>query len=169
MELVKSSSILRKSSDILKPIRRVKFTKAVARHADIQDQGNLRGAAPTLQNLRIRLRKRQCGKSKVPAKQRGSWLRQMLCLVALSSSMSLFTVVPWGPFESNGKTVVPVIVWLGFHPIRPVQNHIGSGAGNPAHCYVRFGPRRWPSRLAHSQLLLLFFFVHLRWRLELMG
>ena len=35
MELPKSSSILRKSSDIRKPIRCVKFTKAVARHADI--------------------------------------------------------------------------------------------------------------------------------------
>ena len=34
----KSSSILRKSSDIRKPIRCVKFTKAVARHANIRDQ-----------------------------------------------------------------------------------------------------------------------------------
>ena len=33
----KSSSILRKSSNIRKPIRCVKFTKAVARHADIRD------------------------------------------------------------------------------------------------------------------------------------
>ena len=38
MEPPKSSSILRMSSNILKPIRRVKFTKAVARHADIRDQ-----------------------------------------------------------------------------------------------------------------------------------
>ena len=38
MELPKSSSILRKSSDIRKPIRCVKITKAVARHADIRDQ-----------------------------------------------------------------------------------------------------------------------------------
>ena len=38
MEPPKSSSILRKSSDIQKPIRRVRFTKAVARHADIRDQ-----------------------------------------------------------------------------------------------------------------------------------
>ena len=38
MESPKSSSILRKSSDIRKPIRCVKFTKAVARHADIRDQ-----------------------------------------------------------------------------------------------------------------------------------
>ena len=38
MEPPKSSSILRKSSDILKPIRCVRFTKAVLRHADIRDQ-----------------------------------------------------------------------------------------------------------------------------------
>ena len=38
MEPPKSSSILRKSPDIRKPIRRVKFTKAVARHAYIRDQ-----------------------------------------------------------------------------------------------------------------------------------
>ena len=35
MEPPKSSSILRKSSDVRKPIRCVKFTKAVARHANI--------------------------------------------------------------------------------------------------------------------------------------
>ena len=38
MEPPKSLSILRKSSDMRKPIRRVKFTKAVARHAYIRDQ-----------------------------------------------------------------------------------------------------------------------------------
>ena len=38
MEPPKSSSILRKSSDMRKPIQRVKFTKAVARHAYIRDQ-----------------------------------------------------------------------------------------------------------------------------------
>ena len=38
MEPPKSSSILRESSDIRKLIRCVKFTKAVARHADIRDQ-----------------------------------------------------------------------------------------------------------------------------------
>ena len=38
MEPPKSSSILRKSSDIRKPIQRVKFTKAVARHANVRDQ-----------------------------------------------------------------------------------------------------------------------------------
>ena len=38
MEPPKSSSILPKTSDIRKPIRCVKFTKAVARHADTRDQ-----------------------------------------------------------------------------------------------------------------------------------
>ena len=38
MEPPKSSSILRKSSDIRKPIRCVQFTKAVLRHANIRDQ-----------------------------------------------------------------------------------------------------------------------------------
>ena len=38
MEPAKSSSILRKSSNIRKPIRCVKFTKPVVRHADIRDQ-----------------------------------------------------------------------------------------------------------------------------------
>ena len=38
MEPPKSSSIVRKSSNILKPIRCVRFTKAVLRHANIGDQ-----------------------------------------------------------------------------------------------------------------------------------
>ena len=38
MEPPKSSSILRKSSDIRKPIRCVQFTKAVLRHTNIRDQ-----------------------------------------------------------------------------------------------------------------------------------
>ena len=41
--------------------------------SDIFAQVNLISAAPTLHNLRIGLRRRQSGKSKVPAKQRGSW------------------------------------------------------------------------------------------------
>ena len=43
MEPPKSSSILRKSSNILKPIRCVRFTKAVLRHANIRDQNPLLG------------------------------------------------------------------------------------------------------------------------------
>ena len=38
IEPPKFSSILRKSSDMQKPIQRVRFTKAVARHAKIRDQ-----------------------------------------------------------------------------------------------------------------------------------
>ena len=38
MEPPKSSSILRKSSDMRKPIRCVRFAKAVVRHANIRDQ-----------------------------------------------------------------------------------------------------------------------------------
>ena len=55
-------SILRKSTNMQRPIQRVKFTKAIARHTESRDT-----------NLRIGLRRRQSGKSKVPAKQRGSW------------------------------------------------------------------------------------------------
>ena len=75
-------SILRKSTDMQKPIQRVKsrrllrvtlkFETKILR-SDIFAQVNLISAAPTLQNLRIGLRRRQSGKSKVPAKQRGSW------------------------------------------------------------------------------------------------
>ena len=43
MEPPKSSSILRKSSNILKPIRCVRVTKAVVRHADIRDQNQSLG------------------------------------------------------------------------------------------------------------------------------
>ena len=90
MELPKLTSILRKSSDMQKPIQRVKFTKAIACHTKIRDQNpslqdifaqvNLISAAPTLQNLRIGLRRRQSGKSKVHAKQRSSVAKSVLKL-----------------------------------------------------------------------------------------
>ena len=83
MEPPKSLSILRKSSNILKPIRCVRFTKPVLRHADIRDKipslgmicpGDPHQRNPNaLQNLRIGLWKRQNGKSDVPVKQRGGW------------------------------------------------------------------------------------------------
>ena len=38
MEPPKSTKVVRKSSNILKPIRCVRFTKAVLRHANIRDQ-----------------------------------------------------------------------------------------------------------------------------------
>ena len=63
-----------------KPMQRVKITKAIACYTKIQDQNlslgyisqvNLTSAAPSLQNLRIGLKRRRNGKSKVPVKQRG--------------------------------------------------------------------------------------------------
>ena len=82
MEPPKSSSILRKSSNIRKPIRCVQFTKAVLRLANIRDQnpslgmicpGDPQQRNANVQNLRISLKKRRKGKSDVPVKQRGSW------------------------------------------------------------------------------------------------
>ena len=75
-------SVLRRSTDMSKPIQRVKFTKAIARHIEIRDQNpslgsfvqvNLMSVAPTIVH-----KKRQSGKSKVPAKQRGSWPKMCL-------------------------------------------------------------------------------------------
>ena len=75
-------SILRKSTNMQRPIQRVKFTKAIARHTKIRDQNpslgliclmNLISVDPSLQNLRIGPRRRQSDKSDRPAKQRGSW------------------------------------------------------------------------------------------------
>ena len=81
MEPPKSSSILRKRSNMLKPIRCVRFTEAVLRHADTRDQNPSLGMicpgepqrSSTAPKLRIGLRRRQSGKRKVPVKQRGSW------------------------------------------------------------------------------------------------
>ena len=81
MEPPKSTTNLRKSSNILKPIRCVRFTEAVSRYANIRDQNPSRGiicqvilitASTMHQNLRISFRKRRNGKSDVPVKQRGS-------------------------------------------------------------------------------------------------
>ena len=82
MEPPKSTTISRKSSNILKPIRCVRFTEAVLRHADIRDQnpslgmicpGDPHQRNPMLQILRIGLKKRRNGKSDVPVKQRRGW------------------------------------------------------------------------------------------------
>ena len=73
-DMTPPKSILRKGTDMPKPIQRVKFTKAIARHTKIRDQNpslgfffaqvNLMSVAPTLRNLRIGHKKRQSGKSK---------------------------------------------------------------------------------------------------------
>ena len=55
----------------------LKFETRILR-SDWFAQVNLISVAPTLQNLRIGLRRRQSGKSKVPAKQRGSWPKMCL-------------------------------------------------------------------------------------------
>ena len=69
-------SILRKSTNIQNSRRLLRVTQKFETkilRSDIFANVNLIRAAPTLQNLRIGLRRRQSGKSKVPAKQRGSW------------------------------------------------------------------------------------------------
>ena len=71
-DMTPPKSILRKCTDMRKPIQRVKSTKDIARHTKIRDQnpslgyicpGYLMSVAPTLQNLRIGLKRRQSGKS----------------------------------------------------------------------------------------------------------
>ena len=65
-DMTPPKSILRKGTDMPRPIQRVKFTKAIARHSKIRDkllrsvtfiQVNLMSVAPTLQNSRIVHRK----------------------------------------------------------------------------------------------------------------
>ena len=74
MEPPKFSSILRKNSSILKPIRCVRFTKAVLRHSNIRDQnpslgmicpGDLHQRNPNAPKFEDR--------SEMPMKQRGKW------------------------------------------------------------------------------------------------
>ena len=64
-DMTPPKSILRKCTDTLE------FDTKILR-SDMFAQVNLMSVAPTLQNLRIGPRRRQNGKSKVPAKQRGS-------------------------------------------------------------------------------------------------
>ena len=81
-DMTPPKSVLRKSTDMPKPIQRVssrrllrvilKFETKIPRSVTFV-QVNLMSVAPMLQNLRIVHAKRQSGKSKVPAKQRGSW------------------------------------------------------------------------------------------------
>ena len=74
--------ILRKSTNMQRPIQRVKFTKAIARHTKLRDQnpslgyicpGEPHQRSPNAPKFEVGLRRRQSGKSKVPAKQHGSW------------------------------------------------------------------------------------------------
>ena len=71
------SSILRKSTKVLGPTRRVQISKATVRDASSEGFMSeiLMSAARTLRDLRIGLRKRLSDKSDVPAETRGSWLK----------------------------------------------------------------------------------------------
>ena len=79
-DMTPPKSILQKSTDMPRPIQRVQrllhvipeFETKIPRSVTFV-QVNLMSVAPMLQNLRIVHAKRQSGKSKVPAKQRGSW------------------------------------------------------------------------------------------------
>ena len=82
-DMTPPKSILRKGTDMPKPIPTCEVHNGLLHvipkfetknlRSDIFAQVNLISAAPTLRNLRMGLRRRQSGKSKVPAKQRGSW------------------------------------------------------------------------------------------------
>ena len=82
-DITPPKSILRKGTDMPKPIQRVKFTKGYCTsYQNSRPKSFARlhlsrwtsmSVAPTIRNLRIVHEKRQSGKSKVPAKQRGSW------------------------------------------------------------------------------------------------
>ena len=82
MQPPKSTTILRKNSNILKPIRCVRFIKSCYVMLTFETrihrlewfaQVILISVTPMLQNLRIGLKKRRNGKSDVPVKQRGNW------------------------------------------------------------------------------------------------
>ena len=83
LERPKSSSILRKSTKVLKPIRRVQFSKATLRYANIRENkgpsvgvicpADLHQRSSDAQILRIHFKKRRRDKRDVPAKPRGNW------------------------------------------------------------------------------------------------
>ena len=81
-DMTPPKSVLRKSTDMPKPIQRVKLKRVLRVILKFETkiprsvtfvQVNLMSVASTLQNLRIVHKKRESGKSKVPAKQRGNW------------------------------------------------------------------------------------------------
>ena len=82
MEPPRSSSIFRKSSDIRKPIRCARFTKAVLRHANMRNQnpslgmiclGDPHQRNPDAPKFEDRPQEETEGKSDMPVKQRGKW------------------------------------------------------------------------------------------------
>ena len=101
-DMTPPKSLLRKGTNMPNPIQRVKFTKATLHvipkfetkilRSDIFAQVNIT-AASTPHNLRIGLRRRQNGKSKVPAKQRGSWPK--VWLKERTAFFSLWKIGAW--------------------------------------------------------------------------
>ena len=81
-DMTPPKSILRKSTDMQRPIQRVKFTKATARHTEIRDQnpslgyicpGEPHQRGPNAPKVEGRSQEETECKSKVPAKQCGGW------------------------------------------------------------------------------------------------
>ena len=68
----------------------LKFETKILR-SDVFAQVNIISAAPTLQNLRVGLIRRQSGKSKVPAKQRGGWPKRVIKIKGARKSHILLT------------------------------------------------------------------------------
>ena len=78
MEPPKSPSILRKSRSEVSNSQKsslvmLTFETEIFRSVTFAEVNLISAAPTTLQNLRIGLRRRQTGKTEVPAKQRGSW------------------------------------------------------------------------------------------------
>ena len=90
IEPPKSSSILRKSTNVLRPIRRVPFSKATLRHANIRESTgpSLGMICPVdscersfyVPNSRTDLRRGRRDKSDAPAETRGEWPKIILKL-----------------------------------------------------------------------------------------
>ena len=81
-DMTPPKSILRKSTNMPKPIQRVKFTKAIARHTKIRDQnpslgyigpGEPHERSPNAPKFEDRSQEETEWQEQVPAKQRGSW------------------------------------------------------------------------------------------------
>ena len=83
--------------------------------------------------------------------------------------MSLFTVIPQGPFVSQAtENNCPYRRVVGFRSFQAIHNHIGSGAGNPVtHTFDLDRDVGYHSKQHILNYCNYLSFVHLRWRLEL--
>ena len=113
-DMTPPKSVLRKSSDIQKPIQRVKFTKAIARHTKIRDQnpslGYICPGAPHEPRIR---------NSKKPSRTRvRSWKHQWLLLCPVKLRKIVGTVYPT-KFKQNLR-----VFWKLLNPQECVwENH----------------------------------------------